>query len=288
MGGAYAPLSAQNSSQLNVAYGSMCGSDDRIFSTLPGRGFGGVGANPFFQVDLGRATRITDVQLWAGAAYQAWLSPIAVYVTNGTSLVPTDLNVAAYYPCFVYSTVLASYSVQHACAAVGRFVTVVLTGPSPGRPAAQQDVLRLCAMLVYGTPVQVAPPAPLALRPPTRTVVAASGGLLTWQEALAIIVGGLAIGAGLVGHAVWLRFGGGRRLREEREKQERAAAHHQAWQLGVAKAAAVDVDHPLRDELAPSSGRPAPPIQLTSPTDSVAKSTRLAQLKAELAALEET
>ena len=166
-GGAAQPVQYSDGFQLFSNYSALC-PQDRIYSSSS------LYAPPYFQVDLGRPTLVQDVQLWTGAAFRDWLSPVSVYVTP-TPQLSYNLSFlpASRQPCFTYASNLSVASIEtpsphHQCQQTGRFVTLTLTPGADGscRNTAHPEacVLRLCALLVYGSPAP-APPSPPPPRP---------------------------------------------------------------------------------------------------------------------------
>jgi len=297
------PLSVETSLALNQDYFSLCAEEsNRVFSTLAAAPAGGMlPLMPYFQVDLGQISSVSDVQLWTGVKSQDWLSPISVYVTNTTSLLPTDHNRAAYYPCFSYGPdTQPRASVQKACAPrpnVGRFVTAVLTGNNSAHPT--QNQLRLCAMLVFGSPI--APPPPPPPPPPRHPPPAAAPDRppsLSWQSCLALIIGGLAVLSGATSYALHVYYGGGRRG-QLREGEGRRGGAVQPSKPGASWGETPWVtdtpwegDTPtgatrgeLLREAALSTPRPISALGGRSGGDPGARAARLEALKAELAEL---
>jgi hypothetical protein len=216
---------------LNGSYFSLCGAGG-TFSTQATTG----GAVPYFQVDLGirLLTRVTDVQLWTAADFADLLSPVAVYVTNGSSVG------AAASPCFAPPpSDRRVASLQGRCDPalgpnVGRFLTVMLKPPNTASPAASGGVLRLCSIIVLGSqvarPPWISPPPPLPPPTPSPTPLVAQAVPLPWRGSLGAIVGGLAALA-------LCAAGAGRRYARERLRRAAAARAKRASARAEAEAA---------------------------------------------------
>jgi len=257
--------------------------------------------------------RVTDVQVWSAIGYADWLGPLAFYVTNTTSLVPTNQNFQVNYPCFRYlygGLNNGSASIQGVCsgADVGRYLSMVLTGTNNAQGGL--NVLRFCALLAYGTPIILSPPP----RPPPPPVVVPvpapkDTGLSDGEIAAIAVCGGVAL-LGMFAFALYRRkVAAAARTKTKEEEEARgkgwgssllspwqtmlqpAMRHHWEFDVGGAAAAAAaaaaerGVAGGAQPGRTPGRGAPAPVPEDRTPAEK-ARMVRFEALKAELARME--
>jgi len=156
------PLQLRGSGGLGTAaYTRLCSQPAALFSSM------GSVADPFpyYSVDLGGEVEASDVQIFFDASAQAWpVNGVAVFLQaqqweGNTSGVGPDA-------CFSdagAAPIPFGASVQGPCNATGRYLTVQLAGESSAAQTsrgASRDVLRICALLLYGVSLTQAPPPP--------------------------------------------------------------------------------------------------------------------------------